>query len=293
MDSTPHVYRPPPRAARARALLGIVLTVVVAGVALLVTALFWMPHSLAYTIDGESLSISATPWPVATSRVVPLASIQSAGVVTLEGGLRTGGTAVPGLCSGWFRYPDLGSVWQATDCSRRVVLIDAGMDRLLVSPSNSEVFLEQLRLRKAGSFVPPPAPPTPNVLALLPILMWVLAGVLALSVLVAPSRIVYAVSPEFVEIRALLGSRCMLTKGLVARRHRPKLGLRLAGTALPGYYSGWFRMDGKNTLLRATDVTDGVLLEGQRRVFINPADPEAFLADLRTSGATVVEPSAA
>jgi hypothetical protein len=65
--------------------------------------------------------------------------------------------------------------------------------------------------------------------------------------------------------------------------------LRVAGTAMPGYYTGYFRADGQSTRVYATDLKDGVLLEGPARIYLSPADPEAFLAALREEGGTVTE----
>ena len=56
---------------------------------------------------------------------------------------------------------------------------------------------------------------------------------------------------------------------------------------MPGYYTGFFRIDGESTRVYATDLGDGVLLEGAARVFLTPEHPDAFLTSFRAAGGTV------
>ncbi len=86
-------------------------------------------------------------------RRIPLADIASVQDVELEGGRRTMGTALPGYCVGRFRYANVGAVWQATDCSRRALLLQArGQDLpVLVTPPDYFSYPSPKVLGHAGS----------------------------------------------------------------------------------------------------------------------------------------------
>jgi hypothetical protein len=201
--------------------------------------------------------------------------------------------ALPGYCAGRFRYADLGSVWQATDCSRQAVVLDVrGEPRpIVLTPPDRARFLAALRGEGDLEASPPGlrAAAMPRAL-----LSAVLAGLLALGaglealILLGPSRLRYTVAPAEVSVRTLFARKRWPIAGLRARHHRPECGLRVAGTAMPGDYTGLFRCDGRFTRVYATDLSGGVLLEsGARRVYLSPAHPAAFLAALRAAGAAI------
>lgn len=107
--------------------------------------------------------------------------------------------------------------------------------------------------------------------------------------LLGPRRMRYHLRPGFLDVRTLFGSRSWATDGMRARRHRPRVTLRLMGTAAPGYYTGLFRADGVTTRIYATHLDEGILIESTHRVFLSPADPTGFLAQLHAAGATIEE----
>ena len=62
---------------------------------------------------------------------------------------------------------------------------------------------------------------------------------------------------------------------------------RRMGTGLPGYQSGWFRLrNGEKSLLYLTDQSKAVYIPTTAgySVLLSPADPDGFLAALRTYG---------
>ena len=65
----------------------------------------------------------------------------------------------------------------------------------------------------------------------------------------------------------------------------PGTAIRLGGTALPGYYAGLFRADGRNVWMYATADRDGIAIDSDRLVWVTPLDNAAFLAALRAAGA--------
>ncbi|MBN1334856.1 MAG: hypothetical protein JXB39_02740 [Deltaproteobacteria bacterium] len=155
----------------------------------------------------------------------------------------------------------------------------------------------------AGSFVSAPPRPGPGRALLLFLvlgltgLVWVLeADVVALAVCVAtsgllvgwmilgPRRLRYEVVQGHLVVRTVLATRRFALSGRSARRTGVHARLRLAGTGIPGYHTGWFLLDVGATRAYATRFDDGVLLEGKPRVFVSPADPEALLAALRARG---------
>jgi len=70
----------------------------------------------------------------------------------------------------------------------------------------------------------------------------------------------------------------------VEERHLGR-GRRIAGTGLPGYYTGTYRVDGANTKIFTTSIEEGVLIEGPGvRVFVNPENERGFLDAIRSMG---------
>ena len=62
-------------------------------------------------------------------------------------------------------------------------------------------------------------------------------------------------------------------------------GWRRAGTALPGYQSGWFRLkNGEKALLYLTDRSKAVYIPTAAgySLLLSPADPDGFLTALRS-----------
>jgi hypothetical protein len=196
-----------------------------------------------------------------------------------------------GYCTGRWSYPELGSVWQATGCTAQgVLLVTADGDLpIVVSPPDPEAFLAALDAGTDFSIVLPPADATPiRVLPLAGALVAVLVGLMVGSlVLLGPSRMVYRIGEGRLEVSTLFGSRSWTLAAMRARAHHPNVTLRVAGTSLPGYHTGLFRVDGESTRLYATDLKRGVLLEGPARVYLSPEDVGGFLDALRAAGVHV------
>jgi hypothetical protein len=82
------------------------------------------------------------------------------------------------------------------------------------------------------------------------------------------------------QLRVDLARRVDLTR---EEQLRPKW--RRIGTALPGYQSGWVRLrNGEKALLYLTDRTRAVYIPTTAgySVLLSPADPDGFLAQLRS-----------
>lgn len=110
---------------------------------------------------------------------------------------------------------------------------------------------------------------------------------LAAYMAIAPRRLRYRIEPGVLTVRTWLVTRTVTLFGAVARTHSPAIAVRLAGTALPGYYAGLFRANGKNLRIYATADRDGIEIESDRRVWVTPPDNAAFLAALQAAGARI------
>lgn len=282
-------FRPPQRRSGIRSLLAGVVGLVMLVPAVLFALFAASGFRVSYTVDAGTLTVTTGDF-MTGHRRVPLADIASVQDVVLEGGLRTMGTALPGYCVGRFRYSNVGAVWQATDCSRRALLLQArGQDLpLLVTPPDPEAFRSMLA-RASGRIDLPPAAkgPVVQVLGLVFLLVLVSASMAIATMLLGPGRMRYRVGDGVFEVHTLFTRRSWPIAGLRARRHEPRSRWRIAGSAMPGYYTGFFRIDGESTRVYATDLGDGVLLEGAARVFLTPEHPDAFLTSFRAAGGTV------
>ena len=286
----PREFRPPVRRSTAALVFAVVFGLGTFVGAVFLAAIALGSSQVTYAIKAGTLTADSGSF-VDGSRSFPLADVTSAREVTLSGGRRTRGTGAPGLCTGIWWYPDLGSVWQATDCSpRAVVLTVTGDERpIVLSPPDPAAFLANVDAR-TDTFIAL-APGDATILRVVPglgALTLLVASFMLTSVFVfGPTRMRYVVGDGHLEVHTIFSRRRWPARELTARPHVPKVTLRVAGTAFPGYYTGLFRADGETTRVYATDVTSGVLLLGPARVFLSPESPAAFLEALRQEGATV------
>jgi hypothetical protein len=287
-DTDPMVFRPPRRRRGLQLAIGLPLSALVLIPALFAVWLVWSPHEVELRIDDGRLEIATAPAPLSRHLTVELAEITAVEETRLGRGSRTAGTALPGYCVGNFRYPELGGVWQATDCSRDVLVLRRLDDGpIVLTPPDRDRFRAALEAGGGYEARQPPPQTGPEWLVIkLLVLLAPLAGVLVPAVfLVAPNRLRYRVEPGVLAVTTMVGSRRFTTTGCVARPHRPKIGLRLWGTGAPGYYTGLYRVDGANTKVYTTSTEKGVLVEGtDLRVFVNPEDEAGFLDAMRTLG---------
>lgn len=270
--------------------LGVALTALVLVPGLFGVLLVTSRPTITYRIANGSLELRGGESILASHRTYPLASITEWREVQLGRGRRTAGTGMPGLCAGYFRYDDLGPVWQVTDCRRDVLLLRvAGEERpVLLTPPDRAGFLAALQSRQDGDFSPPPYPQPAwwllfkllIVLGTVPVAVYVGAGFF-----LASRRLRYHVGGGELEIQLLLLRKRFPLAGLRARRYTPTRALKWGGTGMPGYFAGRFSVDGQATRVYASGIRqEGVLLEGDRRLFVTPADIDGFLTALHNEG---------
>jgi hypothetical protein len=287
-DSDPLIFRPVRRLRTLQFAIGIPLSALVFLPTLFAVWVVWAPHTIELRIEDEVLHITTAPAPLKRVRSIDLASVTSVDQTHLGKGRRTAGTALPGYCAGNYRYPDLGNVWIATDCSRDVIVLRLSDDKpVLLTPPDRQAFLDALESRRDHyqAQSPPKASAGWFFVKLLVILVPFAALLIPVVFLVAPGRLRYRLEPGTLAVVTMLGTRRFDIGGATARPHRPSVGIRLWGTGAPGYYTGLFRADGVNTKLYTTSVEEGVLIEGTDfRVFINPARQTEFLAAFTSMG---------
>ena len=283
-------FRPPATPSLVRLVLGIALPLLVllplGGIA--GTVLGFSPAT--YTLGDGELVIKSGDF-FAGTRTVKLGDITAASVVSLRGGRRTSGTALPGFCAGHFSYPELGGVWQVTTCSATGVLIRAAnAEPILLSPPDSEEFLDALRNGARREITLPVADRGPVLVTVLVVALFAVLGALGVSavLLIGPSRMVYRVAGGNLEVETLFGKQSWGTRDSRARMYTPERLWRIAGTAAPGYYTGRFRESGQATRVYATKLKDVLLFEAAgARVILSPEDGAGMLQALAKEGATI------
>jgi Bacterial PH domain len=283
-------FRPPVKPSALRPVLAVVLGLVSLVPVAVLGSLALGTSAISYTIGGGALVV--TPGDLFSApRTVQLADVTEARRVTLRGGRRTSGTALPGHCTGRFTYPELGAVWQATDCTAGGVLVRAsGADRpIVVTPPDPEAFLAALRAGTETAITLPPPDPSMRIgiAAIMIPTFLVLAVMLGALILRGPSRMRYLVGDGALEVHTIFGKKRWATAGARAKEYRPRGFLRVAGAALPGYHTGIFRESGQSTRLYATDPTRVILFEGPARVMLSPEDRGGFLEALRAEGVEI------
>jgi len=283
-------FRPPVRRSTLALVFAVVIGLVTFGGAVALGLIAMGSSQVTYEIAGGTLTIDSGSL-LDGKRAVPLANVTDARAVELSGGRRTRGTGAPGICTGVWWYPALGSVWQATDCSARAIAITAANEErpIVIAPPDTDGFLAAIEARR-DTFVAL-APGDATLLRVIPgagAAVLVVVNVMLVALFVAgPGRIVYLVGDGTLEVRTIFSRRSWPARELSARPHAPKVALRIAGTAFPGYYTGLFRSDGATTRFYATDLSAGVLIEGPARAYLSPEDRAGFLAALRAEGARV------
>jgi hypothetical protein len=214
----------------------------------------------------------------------------------LRGGSLDFGTEKHGYCVGFYEYPNYHKVWQATDCSADGVIIRAGGEvmPIVIAPGNRDAFLAAVQDRLAMTFptaVRPSGLHWPALVALA-MVAWGAAAVLGALLFGGPARMRYLVRDGQLEVTTLVGKRSFPLAGVSVRAHTPLFGGRLSGVNLPGYCAGVMEFDRAPTSVFATVRETGVLLEGDERVFVSPADPAGLIAAAIAAGGRAATTSA-
>lgn len=269
-----------------------------AGMLLLLLLVGWIggaymwPGTLRYEVTTERLIVSTGRQLTFDVETLPLSRISEASIVTTRGGSLRFGKAKPEYCVGYFMFGSLGEVYQAGNCGEKGVLLrSAGQATpLLVTPADAERFVFAVRNAQPGVFHPPARSFSSFAgwLALDLAILLIMGGALFALLIAAPARLRYLVRPGELAIQTLGSQARVSLQGARVRRHRPLLGERLSGLALPAYIVGSFTYDHAATSVYASAREEGVLYEGEGRYFLTPADIDGMLTALGEAGAEVV-----
>lgn len=288
-------FMPRPTRSRWRIFWSVLLTLVVLAPVAVVASLAFFEPSIAYRVHNGTLEIHGGEGLLSNHRAVPLAAIREASEARVHGGRRVFGTGLPGYCAGRFRYEGLGSVWQVTDCRRDVVMLRADGEPypILVTPPDHATFLAAVRSGTDGDFSPAPVAPSAvwTVLKVLLVLVVLPSALFVpLAAFGAPRRLRYRLESGELVVQLLVFRKRFPLAGRTARRHTPAKAWKRAGSGLPGYYAGSFSVDGQPARVYASAIkTEGVMLEGEPRVFVTPTDTAGFLEALRRHGVRVTD----
>lgn len=280
---------------RWRRVVGWFLAIVIVLSTVLAACLVLLPRHLEYRVENGELVVITGLALAPRARRWPLDAIAGSREVMLRGGRRVMGTAMPGYCVGRFSYRGIGSVWQATNCRRRAVLlrIEGEPRPVLLSPPDPGLFQGAIsgktRYAHVFHFSGPPPPWWPMVQGFMLLTVAIAAWVAVLLVL-GPERLRYVLRPDALVVRTVFSTRRFALAGLRARFEPSlRIWLRLWGIVLPSYLTGLFRISGKTSRVYATRSKGPcVVLEGGRwPLVLTPAEPEAFLDALRNLGVPV------
>ncbi|MCU0293766.1 MAG: hypothetical protein MUF10_17580 [Thermoanaerobaculaceae bacterium] len=266
--------------------------------AMLVLLLGWLgggylwPGTLRYEVTTENLVVTTGRNLAHDVTTIPLGRIFETSSVILRNGKLHFGKEKPEFCVGYFEFPTQGEVYLATNCGESGVLIRGGglTTALVVSPAEPEKLMFAIRNHQPGVFAPPPRQFASYAgwLALYLLIFLLGTGALLTAFVIGPARLRYRVLPGELEVTSLGKPFRVRLAGAKVRRHRPLLGERMSGIVLPGYIVGSFQYDSAPTTVLASAKEEGVLYEGEGRVFLTPADIDGLLAALEAAGATLV-----
>ncbi len=254
------------------------------------------PHQIAYEVTADKIVIHAGTSMTEQNKEIPLSRVEEASPAWLRGGSLDFGTEKHGYCVGFYEYPNYHKVWQATDCSDEGVIIRAGGEvmPIIITPGDRDAFLAAVSGRLSMTFptaVKPSGLHWPALLALA-VVAWGAAAVLGALLFLGPARMRYVLRDGQLVVTTLVGTRAFPLGGVTVRPHAPLIGEKLSGLNLPGYCAGVMEFDRAPTSVYATVRETGVLLEGDERVFVSPADPAGFIAAAIAGGGRAATTSA-
>lgn len=286
-------FRPPVRTSVVRVVLAVLVSVVCLGAAGALSLVVFSSSRVTYVIGGGTLVVD-TGDRFFGSRTLPLGEIVSVRVVSPDGGWRVSGAALPNYCIGRFRYRELGNVFQATDCRLHGLFIEtkkslSGAELpVFVTPPDVDDF--RARLASGEDTRIALAAPDKTMLvttAAIAVPLSLLVTVLFLGItLFGPSRMLYRVGGGLLEVRTVWTRKRWMLQGARVSEHVPERLFRIAGSAMPGYYTGLFRESGRTTRVYATTLERMVLVDCAARILLSPAHREELLAALVVEGAT-------
>lgn len=214
---------------------------------------------------------------VASSRVIPADTPVSSQQIDRR--RRVMGSAMEGYVVGRFSVPRYGLADLYTDGSDRALVFLTRPRVTVLTPADPEALLLTWRAGNTGVFRPARSAPVSPLMVLGTLIMTPLVAFLVLL-----PRMVYRLTPDALEVQTGLHKQRFPFASTEAELTSEPLGMRLMGTATPGYYTGTFstryvgggRVQALATASRPAQAVvlklDGVAY------YLTPADPAALLA---------------
>jgi hypothetical protein len=172
------------------------------------------------------------------------------------------------------------------------VLIEAVSEAhpIVIAPDDPLDFVARIRSGTETAIeLPPPDPgPIRVFLGMLAVVVFGSAAALSALLFSGPGAMRYRIGNGALEVHTLFGRKRWSIGGAHAQSYTPVRLWRLAGTAVPGYYTGLYRESGTTTRVYATDLTRVILFDGPARVILSPEDPAGMLRALEAEGAHVI-----
>jgi hypothetical protein len=272
------------------------LYVLLGGLAAVVLLVVWTGISMllvpriSYAIEVDRLLIWDSTGSRATAKVVMISKIWDASPVLLRGRERRMATEKPGYCVGLFYFGGFGEAWLASNCSNRAVALKTSgeLAPIVVTPPDGTAFIKALWAGGKATFeAPRNLEGTAAVTVALLLFLLGLGGGLVAALLIAPRRLRYEVSAGQLVVRTFRGQFRVPLAGARVKLHRPLHGDRLSGVNIPGYWVGSWTLDNMATSVACSAKEDGVMLEGDGRLFLTPQDRQGFVDALVAAGATL------
>lgn len=137
------------------------------------------------------------------------------------------------------------------------------------------MLLQTWRAGGEGTFYPAPVPVTAN---LWPVLLLLPAVGVVGSLFLSKPRVTYVISGDTFGIKTLASTTLLPRTDTRVTLTPEPLGMRLFGTAVPGYYTGTYATKLGNVQAAATTTRpqQALMLEyGGKRYYLTPSDPQA------------------
>lgn len=234
--------------------------------------LFALPAILkvpAYHVSGGQITARS----VASRTVIPAGTPVAEQAVRLTG--KVVGSAAAGYTVGRFDTPQRNVVRMYSDGSHttRALVFATRPEATILTPADPQALLRVWRSGGRGEFRPAqPAGYDPFLL------LFALLSVPLTAFLFSRPQVTYTPGEDTLVVRTAR-SVTRLPRTATATLTCDGLGLRLFGTAMPGYYTGTFVTNGGNVQAAATTARPAqavVVTHGERRYYLTPQDPHAL-----------------
>ena len=214
-----------------------------------------------------------------TARSVAARTVIPAGTPVTEQAVQLSGKIVGSTTSGYtvgrFATAQGGTVQMYADGTQgtRALVFATQPEATVLTPADPQALLRTWRAGETAEFRPARAAASGPVDFLLSLMLVPLA-----ALLFSRPQIRYTREGDELVVRTAR-SVTRLPRTAQAHLTRDSLGFRLFGTAMPGYYTGTFAMNGGNVQAAATHSRPGeavLVTHAGKRYYLTPEDPQAL-----------------